>query len=355
MTQPTNKTELLAEIERAHQDMVRYLASLTDAEKTAPILDEGWSIKDSLSHLVAWEKLTVDWLERSLQGEHVRRYVPGFIYNSPEEHEPVMLALNQHLYEQTRERALADVVQDFRAAHRAIYDFVTQMEERDIFDPDRFPGREGSPARDMIAGNTYGHYDEHLGWIQISRARLSNYPENKDELVRRVRERHAEMEALLATLTPSQMNAPELDGGWSVKDSLAHLTEWETLLIDWVGKYRRGEEVKRWAEGFLIDEGDAEAQMHRFNAHLYEKNRDLPLDHVLASYREMYAKVVALLTSLSEDEIYNPTHFPAREGRPLITLIVGDSYEHYDEHIGWIRVWLAKNPWQVGVAEFKFK
>lgn len=342
MTQPTNKTELLTEIARAHQDMVRYLASLTDDEKTAPILDEGWAIKDSLSHLVVWENLIVDWLKRSLLGEYIQVQVPGFVYPTDADKESIMHAENQYLYEQTRERPLADVMADFRAAHRATYDFVAQMNEKDIFDPNRFAWRKGSPALDMIAGDTYEHYDEHLAWIQASRARLPDYPENKAELLRRVRERHANMEALLATLTPAQMTAPELDAGWSVKDSLAHLVEWETLLIDWVGKYRRGEEVKRWAEGFLIGEGDSEEQMHKFNAHLFEKNRDLPLDQVLAAYRETYKQVYALLESLSEDEIFAPNHFPAREGRPLITLIAGDSYEHYDEHIGWIRVWLAK-------------
>lgn len=342
MTEPTNKTELLAEIERAHQDMVRYLASLTDEEKTAPILDEGWSIKDTLSHRVAWERLTVDWLERSLQGEYVRRQVPGFVYTSDADQESVIRAENQHLYEQTKERPLADVMHDFRATHRAICDFAAQMNEHDIFEPNRFAWRDGSPALDMISGNTYEHYDEHLAWIQASRARLPNYPENKAELLRRVRERHAEMEALLATLTPTQMTAPELDGGWSVKDSLAHLVEWETLLLEWVGKYRLGQEVKRWAEGFPADEGDSEAQMHKFNAHLYEKNRDLSLDQVLVSYRETYAKVVALLESLSEGEIFDPNHFPARKGRPLLTLIVGDSYEHYDEHLGWINAARAR-------------
>ena len=342
MTQPTNKTELLTEIERAHQDMVRYLASLTDDEKTAPILDEGWSVKDSLSHLVVWENLAVDWLKRSLLGEHVQRHIPGFTYTPDADPESVINAENQYLYEQTRERSLADVITDFRAAHRAIYNFVGQMKEKDIFDPDRFGWRKGSPALDLIAGNMYEHYDEHLGWIQASRARLPDYPENKQESLNRLRERHVNMEALLANLTPTQMTAPELDGGWSVKDSLAHLVEWETLLIEWVGKYRRGEEVQRWAPGFLISDGDSEAQMNKFNAHLFEKNRDLPLDQVLTSYRDTYENVVALLASLSEDEIFDSKHFPARDGRPLITLIAGDSYEHYDEHIGWIRAWLAK-------------
>jgi len=43
MNQPTTKQELLDQAERAHQDMMRFLAALSDEEKTAPILDDGAS------------------------------------------------------------------------------------------------------------------------------------------------------------------------------------------------------------------------------------------------------------------------------------------------------------------------
>ncbi len=369
MTGPTNKQELLERMEVAHQDLVRVLASMNDNEKTAPILQDGWSVKDSLAHIVAWEKMTMDWLARSLQGEEVRRFVPGFIYNSPDEQEPVMQALNQRLFEENKLRPLDEVMRDFRATHRQISEFVGDMSDADIFDPNRFAWRNGSPALDMIAGNTFEHYAEHQEWILESRAKAEantsastavaaaaeavtgEQPETTDQLLamratpglgkavllQRVRERHALMEDLLGSLTPEQMVAPVLDSGWSVKDSLAHLVEWESLLLDWVGKYQRGEEVKRWAEGFLIGEEDAEEQMHKFNAHLYEKNRGLALDGVLAAYRGTYDAVVNLLEGLSEEEIFDADYLPARSGRPLLTLIAGDSYEHYDEHIGWIR------------------
>lgn len=160
-----NKQTLLNEIERAHQDMTRWLAALSDDEKTAPILNEGWSVKDSLAHLIAWEKMTLDWLARSLQGEQVKRFVEGFQYDTEAEREAVMEKLNTHLYEQNKNRPLPEVMQDFRATHRAIFDFVAQMNENDIFDPNRFAWRNGSPAFDMLAGNTYEHYDEHRQWI----------------------------------------------------------------------------------------------------------------------------------------------------------------------------------------------
>lgn len=160
-----NKQELLNEIERAHQDMMRFLAALSDDEKIAPMLNEGWSVKDSLAHLIDWEKMSLDWLARSLRGEEVKRFVQGFQYETEAEREAVMEKLNTHLFEQHKNRALDEVLQDFRATHRAIFDFVAQMDENDIFDPNRFAWRNGSPAFDMLAGNTFEHYDEHRQWI----------------------------------------------------------------------------------------------------------------------------------------------------------------------------------------------
>jgi hypothetical protein len=341
MNQPTTKQELLNEMERSHQDLVRVLASMSDEEKVAPILQDGWSVKDSLAHLVAWEKMTMDWLTRSLRGEHVKRFVEGFQYDTEEQREPVMQALNQHLFEQNKDRALADVMRDFRATHRAILQFVAQMDERDIFDPNRFAWRNGSPALDMIGGNTYDHYAEHQGWILEWRARRA-YPTTKSELMRRIRERHAEMEELLASLSPAQLTAPELDAGWSVKDSLAHLAAWDNLAVDWTNQYRRGEAPKYWAEGFVVGDGNTEEHMHRFNAHLFEQNKNRALDEVLDHFRSAFLRAVETVESLDASEIFDADHFPARKGRPLIALLAGDSYEHYDEHLGWIRAWLAR-------------
>jgi len=166
MPEITTKQALLDEMERAHQDLVRWLAARDEADKTAAVLDEGWSVKDSLVHLADWQKITIHTLTRGLQGEQVKRFIPGFEYDTPDQHDAVMQALNDHLYEQSKDRTLDDVMGDFRSTHRAMYDFTAGLSESDIFDPQRFAWREGSPAYEMIAGNTFEHYDEHLGWIK---------------------------------------------------------------------------------------------------------------------------------------------------------------------------------------------
>ena len=170
-----------------------------------------------------------------------------------------------------------------------------------------------------------------------------SYPTTKQELLQRIRERHADMQELLSSLAPAQMRAPELDAGWSVQDSLAHIAAWEKIMLDAIGKYRRDENVGLWAPGFEIEGDNSEEQMNRYNAHLFEQNRERALDDVLDDFRETFMNIVATIETLSDAEIFNDNHFPARKGRPLLTFLVGDTYEHYDEHIGWIRAWLNKS------------
>lgn len=342
MGEPTTKKQVLDEIERAHQDMERMLASLSDEEKTAPMLDQGWSAQDSLAHLIAWEKMTMDWMTRSLQDEQVKRFIPGFQYESEQERVAVMEKLNTHLYEQNKNRALDDVMRDFRATHRAIHDFVAQLDERDLFDPNRFAWRNGSPALDMIGGNTYWHYDEHREWILQARA-VRSFPTTKTELLKRIRDRHANMEQYLAALSLSEMTAPILDAGWSVQDTLAHIAAWENLALDYIAQYRRGETPKPWAEQFPVGEGTADEQMNRLNALWFEQNRARELGEVLDDFRSAFLRMIETVESLSQAEIFDANYFPSRKSRALIWLIVGDSYEHYDEHLRWISQAFEKN------------
>jgi hypothetical protein len=48
------------------------------------------------------------------------------------------------------------------------------MRDEDLFDPNRFAWRRGSPLWDLVAGDTYEHYNEHMQSIQQWLARSGN-------------------------------------------------------------------------------------------------------------------------------------------------------------------------------------
>lgn len=166
METPKNKTQVLDAMRAAHAEMQRYLAALTPEQRIAPALDDGWSVKDSLAHLSAWENMTIGWLEASLRGKEVKRYTPEFVESDGDEGITVLNALNNHLFEQNKNRDWEEVLAEFNAAHENLDRVVERMSENDIFNPARFAWRRGSPALDMIANNTYTHYAEHMEWMR---------------------------------------------------------------------------------------------------------------------------------------------------------------------------------------------
>ncbi len=166
MEAPRNKTEVLAAIRDEHRQLEELLAGLTESEITAPVLDAGWSVKDSLAHLVAWERLMLGWVESTMRGVAPVVYSPEFFAPDDEAQEAVGPLLNEHIFQENRGRSLDDVLADFRRTHEEVVEKIGALSEEDIFAPNRFSWRKGRPLLTTIAGNSYGHYEEHLGWIR---------------------------------------------------------------------------------------------------------------------------------------------------------------------------------------------
>jgi uncharacterized damage-inducible protein DinB len=60
---PQNKAELLTLIEQSRQTLEEALNRLSEAQLTELKDAQGWSVKDHLTHLAAWERGMVDLLE----------------------------------------------------------------------------------------------------------------------------------------------------------------------------------------------------------------------------------------------------------------------------------------------------
>ena len=59
-----NKHDLLANIGRERTALDNLLAPLNDEAMLRPARDDGWTAKDILAHLTAWEQRLLRWIER---------------------------------------------------------------------------------------------------------------------------------------------------------------------------------------------------------------------------------------------------------------------------------------------------
>jgi hypothetical protein len=58
------------------------------------------------------------------------------------------------------------VLGDFRSSYLQIVEAVQAMPEEDLIDPRRFAWLDGDSLRQLVAGDTYDHYEEHRQQIE---------------------------------------------------------------------------------------------------------------------------------------------------------------------------------------------
>ncbi|HEX7492030.1 MAG TPA: ClbS/DfsB family four-helix bundle protein [Candidatus Limnocylindrales bacterium] len=116
--------------------------------------------------------------------------------------------------------------------------------------------------------------------------------------------------------------------GWSAKDHVAHLAEWERLLFGWYDAGLRGEDPPVPAAGYTW------ATLHDLNQRIYERHRDDQLEHVLADWRETSRRLLAMASTTAEAELYTPGLF-AWTGRGTLA---GFVYECGPNHYRWSAV-----------------
>lgn len=154
---------------------------------------------------------------------------------------------------------------------------------------------------------------------------------NKQELLAAIRRERAAFEQAVARVGEARMTAPSLDGGRSVKDVLAHVSAWEKICMALI---RNRTPIDPPAQGETGPSTDV------INDRIYEGSRDKPLDEVVAEAQRSYADIVALVESLSDDEL-SAVQGGGEEGPRVGELIGGNGNGHYREHTAQIERWLS--------------
>ena len=158
-------------IEASWARLERALASI-GADRLISPLDDGWTIKDHLFHLSAWEKSLIALLEGqdrlAAMGISLAALPPGAA--SADTFYPD--GLNELLYRQGQDRSPEDVLSDLQKTHARTLDVLSRLSDRDLLRPysSYQPGStEDRAVVEWIDGNTYDHYDEHSEAIEHAR------------------------------------------------------------------------------------------------------------------------------------------------------------------------------------------
>ncbi len=154
----------------------------------------------------------------------------------------------------------------------------------------------------------------------------SALPGDKVALIARIQHEWAALQQAIAQLNPAQMNKPDA-GGWSIKDNLAHLSSWENFLRLYHLQGQLPHEVLQ-----LDKQTFEQLDENGLNQILFQRHQVRSVDDVLADLERTHVLLLADLEQLSYNDLIQPRYPDDPEARPLLGWVIGNTYEHYQEH-----------------------
>ena len=153
---------------------------------------------------------------------------------------------------------------------------------------------------------------------------------DKDELLARIRAAWSELEDTLGAFDEARLMRPGADG-WSAKDHAAHMAGWLELLLARIEG--TPEHVVFGVDANTYPNTGVDA----LNEALHRRNARLTPAEALDWLRRSHARALAAVSTLDEEALDRPIWPDDPRRRPLISTIVGNTYEHYHEHLEVIR------------------
>jgi hypothetical protein len=143
-----DRASLLQTIETERQRLETALVGLDDAAMLEAVGD-GWTRKDVVAHIEAWERRVVALVEALRAGD-----TPGRAEDTD--------ALNARFLAESRDRTLEDVRAGERAAYAAMLSTIDACSDEELLDSGHFAWTQGDALAQLFRWNSDEHYDEHL-------------------------------------------------------------------------------------------------------------------------------------------------------------------------------------------------
>jgi len=160
-----------------------------------------------------------------------------------------------------------------------------------------------------------------------------------DEVRARINGTRHELEDLVGGISDEDLAAPAPDGGWAIKDHLVHIGAWEHWLL---ALFERRDKLE------AMGAAGAAKDIDSVNAAVWEKHRRDSVAEARHYFDDAHRQVMAVLDRLSTEDFERPykAFFEPAEGeaatQPILVAVAANTYEHYEEHIGWIKRMLEK-------------
>lgn len=156
----------------------------------------------------------------------------------------------------------------------------------------------------------------------------------KESLLRDTHHAWDEFRAYIGSLSEAQLTQPTDASGWTAKDHIAHIYEWENAIHAMLDGKSTAEVLNVPAEDLKNHDFDA------VNEILRQRHLEKSPAEVFSLLDTRHAQTVQRLEAWDDADLQKPfkTYHPnSKSTYRLIEHIIGDAYLHYQEHLPWIK------------------
>src|SRR5438067_12907080 len=161
---------------------------------------------------------------------------------------------------------------------------------------------------------------------------------DKSQLANGLREKDQQWRAVLDEIGLTRMDQPGVNGDWSMKDIVAHLTGWNRKLLADMQAAQRGksEPPPPWPAQLEAEDD--------INAWIYESNRRRDATEILDEMGQVFHQILTVIERLPDDirtARVEPAYYLLWVGDKR--LLPGEFFDHFrDDHERDVRAWLAR-------------
>jgi hypothetical protein len=163
-----SKSELLERMREGREVWNSLIAGVPDSVITEPALPGGWSVKDLMAHIAAYENWTAAQIRAASEGREPTNLELYGVEDVPEDPDGWDLdRLNATIYDRYVATPIADVRRFAERAFAALVAAVEAVPDQDICAPDAQAWTGGETLLQLVPGQSFAHYEHHLDDLRL--------------------------------------------------------------------------------------------------------------------------------------------------------------------------------------------